>query len=127
MTTVPTQRTAAPVVSPHLPARRHNLVLRAALLGLFAAPFLPVCAQTAAINAGTAGQEPAKLPVFPEIVVNAKQDYERRAGTRTVVTAEDLERRNVTEMGGIVRYLPLISAPAWATTWRSRISPCSTA
>jgi hemoglobin/transferrin/lactoferrin receptor protein len=90
-------------------------VLRAALLGLFAAPLLPVQAQTAAINAGTAAQEPAKLPVFPEIVVNAKQDYERRAGTKTVVTAEDLERRNVTEMGGIVRYLPLISAPAAAS------------
>jgi len=90
-------------------------VLRAALLGLFAAPLLPAQAQTAAINAGTAAQEPAKLPVFPEIVVNAKQDYERRAGTKTVVTAEDLERRNVTEMGGIVRYLPLISAPAAAS------------
>jgi hemoglobin/transferrin/lactoferrin receptor protein len=90
-------------------------VLRAALLGLFAAPLLPAQAQTAAINAGTAAQEPAKLPIFPEIVVNAKQDYERRAGTKTVVTAEDLERRNVTEMGGIVRYLPLISAPAAAS------------
>ena len=116
MTTVLTQRTAAPVVSSfRLPARRHNLVLRAALLGLFGAPLLPVCAQNAPINAGTAAQEPAKLPVFPEIVVNAKQDYERRAGTRTVVTADDLERRNVTEMGGIVRYLPLISAPAAAS------------
>ncbi|PJJ17975.1 hemoglobin/transferrin/lactoferrin receptor protein [Janthinobacterium sp. 67] len=116
MTTVLLQRTAAPVVSPaHLPARRHNLVLRAALLGLFAAPLLPATAQTAAINAGVAAQEPAKLPVFPEIVVNAQQDYARRAGTRTVVTAEDLERRNVTEMGGIVRYLPLISAPAAAS------------
>ena len=116
MTTVPTQRSAAPVVYPsRLPVRRHNLVLRAALLGLFAAPLLPVQAQTAAINAGTAAQEPAKLPVFPEIVVNAKQDYERRAGTKTVVTADDLERRNVTEMGGIVRYLPLISAPAAAS------------
>jgi hemoglobin/transferrin/lactoferrin receptor protein len=90
-------------------------VLRAALLGLFAAPMLPAMAQTAAINAGTAAQEGARLPVFPEIVVNAKQDYERRAGTRTVVTADDLERRNVTEMGGIVRYLPLISAPAAAS------------
>ncbi|WP_454775094.1 TonB-dependent hemoglobin/transferrin/lactoferrin family receptor [Janthinobacterium tructae] len=116
MTTVLLQRSAAPVVSPaHLPARRHNLVLRAALLGLFAAPLLPVCAQNTAINAGTAAQEPAKLPVFPEIVVNAKQDYERRAGTRTVVTADDLERRNVTDMGGIVRYLPLITAPAAAS------------
>ncbi|WP_058048162.1 TonB-dependent hemoglobin/transferrin/lactoferrin family receptor [Janthinobacterium sp. Ant5-2-1] len=116
MTTVLPQRTAATVVSPaHLPARRHNLVLRAALLGLFAAPLLPAAAQTAAINAGMAAQEPAKLPVFPEIVVNAQQDYARRAGTRTVVTAEDLERRNVTEMGGIVRYLPLISAPAAAS------------
>ena len=116
MTTVLTQRTAAPVVSSfRLPGRRHNLVLRAALLGLFGAPLLPVCAQNAPINAGTAAQEPAKLPVFPEIVVNAKQDYERRAGTRTVVTADDLERRNVTEMGGIVRYLPLISAPAAAS------------
>ena len=116
MTTVLLQRSAAPVVSPaNLPARRHNLVLRAALLGLFAAPLLPAMAQTAAINAGTAAQEPAKLPVFPEIVVNAKQDYERRAGTRTVVTADDLERRNVTDMGGIVRYLPLITAPAAAS------------
>lgn len=116
MTTVLLQRTAAPVVSSsRLPARRHNLVLRAALLGLFAAPLLPVMAQTAAVNAGTAAQEPAKLPVFPEIVVNAKQDYERRAGTKTVVTADDLERRNVTEMGGIVRYLPLITAPAAAS------------
>ncbi|KKO64686.1 putative hemoglobin and hemoglobin-haptoglobin-binding protein 2 precursor [Janthinobacterium sp. KBS0711] len=116
MTTVLPQRTAATVVSPaHLPGRRHNLVLRAALLGLFAAPLLPAAAQTAAINAGVAAQEPAKLPVFPEIVVNAQQDYARRAGTRTVVTAEDLERRNVTEMGGIVRYLPLISAPAAAS------------
>ncbi|MGK5041038.1 TonB-dependent hemoglobin/transferrin/lactoferrin family receptor [Janthinobacterium sp. GB1R12] len=116
MTTVPTQRSAAPVVSStRLPVRRHNLVLRAALLGLFAAPLLPAQAQMAAINAGTAAQEPAKLPVFPEIVVNAKQDYERRAGTKTVVTADDLERRNVTEMGGIVRYLPLISAPAAAS------------
>ncbi|WP_035819186.1 TonB-dependent hemoglobin/transferrin/lactoferrin family receptor [Janthinobacterium sp. RA13] len=114
MTTVLLQRSAAPVVSP-VPARRHNLVLRAALLGLFAAPLLPAMAQTAAINAGTAAQEPAKLPVFPEIVVNAKQDYERRAGTRTVVTADDLERRNVTDMGGIVRYLPLITAPAAAS------------
>ena len=114
MTTVLLQRFAAPVVSP-VPARRHNLVLRAALLGLFAAPLLPVCAQNAAINAGTAAQEPAKLPVFPEIVVNAKQDYERRAGTKTVVTADDLERRNVTDMGGIVRYLPLITAPAAAS------------
>ncbi|NVI83849.1 MULTISPECIES: TonB-dependent hemoglobin/transferrin/lactoferrin family receptor [Janthinobacterium] len=114
MTTVLLQRSAAPVVSP-VSARRHNLVLRAALLGLFAAPLLPVCAQNAAINAGTAAQEPAKLPVFPEIVVNAKQDYERRAGTRTVVTADDLERRNVTDMGGIVRYLPLITAPAAAS------------
>ena len=116
MTTVLPQRSAAPVVSsPRLPVRRHNLVLRAALLGLFAAPLLPAQAQTAAINAGTAAQEPAKLPVFPEIVVNAKQDYERRAGTKTVVTADDLERRNVTEMGGIVRYLPLISAPVAAS------------
>lgn len=116
MTTVPTQCLAAPVVSSsRLPAGRPNLVLRAALLGLFAAPLLPAIAQTAAINAGTAAQEPAKLPVFPEIVVNAQQDYARRAGTRTVVTAEDLERGNVTEMGGIVRYLPLISAPAAAS------------
>ena len=114
MTTVLLQRSAAPVVSP-VPARRHNLVLRAALLGLFAAPLLPAMAQTAAINAGTAAQEPARLPVFPEIVVNAKQDYERRAGTRTVVTTDDLERRNVTDMGGIVRYLPLITAPAAAS------------
>ena len=112
MTTVSTQRSAAPVV----PAfHRHNLVLRAALLGLFAAPLLPAQAQTAAVNAGTAAQEPARLPVFPEIVVNAKQDYERRAGTKTVVTADDLERRNVTGMGGIVRYLPLITAPAAAS------------
>ncbi|MDO8071444.1 TonB-dependent hemoglobin/transferrin/lactoferrin family receptor [Janthinobacterium sp. SUN176] len=110
MTTVPTQRLAAPVVSPaHLPVRRHNLVLRAALLGLFAAPLLPVAAQNAAINAGTAVQEPAKLPVFPEIVVNAKQDYERRAGTKTVIRSDDLERRNVTDMAGVVRYQPLIS------------------
>jgi hemoglobin/transferrin/lactoferrin receptor protein len=118
MTTVLLQRSAAPVVSivvSPAPARHHNLVLRAALLGLFAAPMLPAMAQTAAINAGTAAQEGAKLPVFPEIVVNAKQDYERRAGTKTVVTADDLERRNVTEMGGIVRYLPLISAPAAAS------------
>ncbi|MGK5015193.1 TonB-dependent hemoglobin/transferrin/lactoferrin family receptor [Janthinobacterium sp. HLS12-2] len=116
MTTVLLQRSAAPVVPQvYLPNRRHNLVLRAALLGLFAAPLLPVAAQNAAINAGTAAQEPAKLPVFPEIVVNAKQDYERRAGTKTVVTADDLERRNVTEMGGIVRYLPLITAPAAAS------------
>ena len=114
MTTVLLQRSAAPVVSP-VPARRHNLVLRAALLGLFAAPLLPAMAQTAAINAGTAAQEPARLPVFPEIIVNAKQDYERRAGTKTVVTADDLERRNVTDMGGIVRYLPLITAPAAAS------------
>ena len=114
MTTVLLQRSAAPVVSP-VPARRHNLVLRAALLGLFAAPLLPAMAQTAAINAGTAAQEPARLPVFPEIVVNAKQDYERRAGTKTVVTADDLELRNVTDMGGIVRYLPLITAPAAAS------------
>lgn len=114
MTIVPLQRSAAPVVSP-VPARRHNLVLRAALLGLFAAPLLPAMAQTAAINAGTAAQEPARLPVFPEIVVNAKQDYERRAGTKTVVTADDLERHNVTDMGGIVRYLPLITAPAAAS------------
>ncbi len=78
-------------------------------------PCCPSLRKTAAINAGTAAQEPAKLPVFPEIVVNAKQDYERRAGTRTVVTADDLERRNVTEMGGIVRYLPLITAPAAAS------------
>ncbi|WP_257572685.1 TonB-dependent receptor plug domain-containing protein, partial [Janthinobacterium sp. UMAB-56] len=116
MTTVPTQRHAAPLVpATHLPARRHNLVLRAALLGLFAAPMLPVAAQTAAINAGMAAQEPAKLPVFPEIVVNAKQDYVRRAGTRTVVTADDLERSNVTDMAGIARYLPLISAPVAAS------------
>ncbi|WP_426071266.1 TonB-dependent hemoglobin/transferrin/lactoferrin family receptor [Janthinobacterium sp. DSP2-3-3] len=111
MTTVPTQRLAAPVVSP----RRHNLVLRAALLGLFAAPLLPLHAQTTAINAGMAAQEPAKLPVFPEIVVNAKQDYERRAGTKTVIGSDDLERRNVTDMGGIVRYQSLISAPMAAS------------
>lgn len=115
MTTVLLQRTTAPVDSPRLPACRHNLVLRAALLGMFAAPLLPVQAQTAAVNAGTAAQEPAKLPLFPEIVVNAKQDYERRAGTKTVIGSEDLERRNVTEMGGIVRYLPLISAPVAAS------------
>ncbi|OEZ85073.1 putative hemoglobin and hemoglobin-haptoglobin-binding protein 2 precursor [Janthinobacterium sp. HH104] len=116
MTTVLPQRTAAPVVSSaHQPARRHNLVLRATLLGLFAAPMLPAVAQNAAINAGTAAQEPAKLPVFPEIVVNAKQDYERRAGTKTVISNDDLERRGVTDMGGIVRYLPLISAPAAAS------------
>ena len=116
MTTVLPQRTAAPVVSPaHLPARRHNLVLRAALLGLFAAPMLPAVAQNAAINAGTAAQEPAKLPVFPEIVVNAKQDYERRAGTKTVISSDDLERRGVTDMGGIVRYQPLISTPMAAS------------
>ena len=115
MTTVLLQRTTAPVDSLRPPARRHNLVLRAALLGLFAAPLLPVQAQTAAVNAGTAVQEPARLPVFPEIVVNAKQDYERRAGTKTVIGSEDLERRNVTEMGGIVRYLSLISAPLAAS------------
>ena len=115
MTTVLLQRTTAPVDSLRLPARRHNLVLRAALLGLFAAPLLPVQAQTAAVNAGTAVQEPARLPVFPEIVVNAKQDYERRAGTKTVISSEELERRNVTEMGGIVRYLSLISAPLAAS------------
>ncbi|UQV43811.1 TonB-dependent hemoglobin/transferrin/lactoferrin family receptor [Janthinobacterium lividum] len=116
MTTVPTQRSAAPVVpATQLPARRHNLVLRAALLGLFAAPLLPVAAQNAAVNAGTAAQEPAKLPVFPEIVVNAKQDYERRAGTKTVIRSDDLERRNVTDMAGIVRYQPLISTPMAAS------------
>ena len=115
MTTVLLPRTTAPVDSPRLPARRHNLVLRATLLGLFAAPLLPVQAQTAAVNAGTAVQEPARLPVFPEIVVNAKQDYERRAGTKTVIGSEELERRNVTEMGGIVRYLSLISAPLAAS------------
>ncbi|MBE3024943.1 TonB-dependent hemoglobin/transferrin/lactoferrin family receptor [Janthinobacterium sp. GW458P] len=114
MTTVLLQRSAAPVVSP-LPARRHNLVLRAALLGLFAAPLLPAVAQTAAINAGTAAQEQARLPVFPEIVVNAKQDYERRAGTKTVIRSDDLERRNVTDMAGIVRYQPLISTPMAAS------------
>lgn len=115
MTIVPLQRSAAPVVSPvFLPARRPNLVLRAALLGLFAAPLLPAQAQTAApvaVNAGTAAQEPSKLPTFPEIVVNSRQEYERRAGTKTVIRSEDLERQNVTEMGGIVRYQPLISAP----------------
>ena len=115
MTTVLLQRTTAPVDSLRLPARRHNLVLRAALRGLYAAPLLPVQAQTAAVNAGTAVQEPARLPVFPEIVVNAKQDYERRAGTKTVIGSEELERRNVTEMGGIVRYLSLISAPLAAS------------
>ncbi|MGK5052092.1 TonB-dependent hemoglobin/transferrin/lactoferrin family receptor [Janthinobacterium sp. RB2P8] len=116
MTTVLPQRTAAPVVSlAPLPARHHNLVLRAALLSLFAAPMLPAFAQTAAINAGTAAQEPAKLPVFPEIVVNAKQDYERRAGTRTVIRSDDLERRNVTDMAGVVRYQPLISTPMAAS------------
>ena len=116
MTTVPPQRSAAPVVPAIQLPRRHNLVLRAALLGLFAAPLLPAVAQTAAaVNAGTAAQEPAKLPVFPEIVVNAKQDYERRAGTKTVISGEDLEKRGVTDMGGIVRYLPLITAPAAAS------------
>lgn len=115
MTIVPLQRSAAPVVSPvFLSARRPNLVLRAALLGLFAAPLLPAHAQTAApvaVNAGTAAQEPSKLPTFPEIVVNSRQEYERRAGTKAVIRSEDLERQNVTEMGGIVRYQPLISAP----------------
>lgn len=115
MIIVPQQRRAAPVVSPvFLPARRPNLVLRAALLGLFAAPLLPVQAQTVApvaVNAGTAAQEPSKLPTFPEIVVNSRQEYERRAGTRTVIRSEDLERQNVTEMKGIVRYQPLITAP----------------
>lgn len=115
MIIVPLQRRAAPVVSPvFFPARRPNLVLRAALLGLFAAPLLPVQAQTAApvaVNAGTAAQEPSKLPTFPEIVVNSRQEYERRAGTKTVIRSEDLERQNVTEMKGIVRYQPLITAP----------------
>ncbi|MFZ4877591.1 TonB-dependent hemoglobin/transferrin/lactoferrin family receptor [Janthinobacterium sp. Mn2066] len=106
---------AAPAIS-ITPARRHNLVLRAALLGLFAAPLLPVHAQTtAAVNAGTAAQEPAKLPTFPEIVVSGKQEYERRAGTKTVISSTDLERQGVTDMGGVVRYLPLISAPAAAS------------
>ena len=121
MTIVPLQRRAAPVVShTAVPAttRRPNLVLRAALLGLFAAPLLPAHAQVAtpaAVNAGTAAQEPSKLPTFPEIVVNSRQEYERRAGTRTVIRSEDLERQNVTEMGGIVRYQPLISAPVAAS------------
>ncbi|MBG6222607.1 hemoglobin/transferrin/lactoferrin receptor protein [Janthinobacterium sp. CAN_S1] len=120
MTTLSLQRSAAPaVLTSRLPVRRHNLVLRAALLGLFAAPLLPVAAQNsainAAINAGTAAQEPAKLPVFPEIVVSAKQDDARRAGTKSVLGSEDLERRNVTEMAGIVRYLSLITAPVAAS------------
>ena len=46
MTIVPLQRSAAPVVLPiFVPAHRPNLVLRAALLGLFGAPLLPVQAQ----------------------------------------------------------------------------------
>ncbi|WP_300750095.1 hypothetical protein, partial [Janthinobacterium sp.] len=69
MTPVHLQSTAAPTIS-ITPARRHNLVLRAALLGLFAAPLLPLHAQTTAVNAGTAAQEPAKLPTFPEILVS---------------------------------------------------------
>ena len=119
MTIVPLQRRAAPAVYTTIySSRRPNLVLRAALLGLFGAPLLPAHAQVAtpvAVNAGTAAQEPSKLPTFPEIVVNSRQEYERRAGTRTVIRSEDLERQNVTEMGGIVRYQPLISAPVAAS------------
>jgi hypothetical protein len=100
------QSSACPPPQPRLARRLAGPVRRA---------LLPAAAQTAAINAGTAAQEPARLPVFPEIVVNAKQDYERRAGTKTVITSEDLERRGVTDMGGIVRYQPLISTPMAAS------------
>lgn len=112
MTNVPMQPSAA---SPLVSVRR-NPVLRAALLSLFAAPLLPLPAHAqeqapAAINAGTAAQEPSKLPQFPEIVVNATQDYERRAGSHAVIRSSDLESLNVTDMTNVVRYQPLISAP----------------
>ncbi|WP_317205689.1 TonB-dependent receptor domain-containing protein [Janthinobacterium sp.] len=79
---------------PRLP----DLALKAALLGLFAAPLLPARAQT----------------VFPEILVKAAAE-QPRAGSHSVIGAEELARRNVNDMAGIVRYEPLLGAPIEAS------------
>ncbi|CDG82944.1 TonB-dependent hemoglobin/transferrin/lactoferrin family receptor [Janthinobacterium agaricidamnosum] len=102
MTTVHLQPLVASSFASFIP-RRLNLAVKAALLGLFAAP-LPGHAD-----------EPSKQAVFPEILVQARQDDVRKPGTRTVITSEELERRNVTGLAGLVRYEPLISAPISAS------------
>lgn len=105
MTTVFFQPLAAASSIPS--PRRHNRVLRAVLLSLFAAPaFVPLAAFA---------DEPLKQAVFPEILVQGKPEASRAPGTKTVITSDDLDRRGATGMSGIIRYEPLVSAPLEAS------------
>ncbi|MFM9433602.1 hemoglobin/transferrin/lactoferrin receptor protein [Janthinobacterium sp. CG_23.3] len=88
-----------------------NLAVRAALLGLFSAPLLQAPAHAQAAAPASDAQRQA---VLPEILVKAGAD-KPRAGSSTVITGDELARRNATDMGGIMRYQPLIGAPLEAS------------
>ncbi|MDC8756815.1 TonB-dependent hemoglobin/transferrin/lactoferrin family receptor [Janthinobacterium fluminis] len=88
-----------------------NLAVRAALLGLFATPMLPLPAHAQAAEAAVDAKRQA---VFPEVLVKATQERVR-AGSKTVIGADELSRRGATDMGSIMRYEPLIGAPLEAS------------
>jgi len=89
-----------------------------AKLSALATLLAAICAQSAV--AQTAPANPRGVDVT-EIQVEAERQTlpvvqtEPPAGTFTSITAQEFERRGATDMGGIVRYEPLVNAPSMAT------------
>lgn len=114
--------------------RMLSIVVKAALLSAFSAPLLqlpahaqqtPQTPQTQqAQQAQTSAQSSANTSdsvasavtatALPEIQIKANKD-KPSAGSKTVVTMDDLARRNASNMVDIVRYEPLISVPSAAS------------
>lgn len=79
-------------------------------------PAFSVSAQetTQAQSTTTASQKPSAkyTSTLPQVTVTPESDNSTTTGSTTTITSEQLEKNGVTDMAGVIKYQPLISAPS---------------
>ncbi|MFZ6846224.1 TonB-dependent hemoglobin/transferrin/lactoferrin family receptor [Undibacterium sp. RuTC16W] len=103
-----------------------HIAVKAALMTACSTPVLSLTAHAqmqeqaqkisqAPATSDASAKSTAEIPTtLPEIQVKANKD-KPGAGSKTIVTSDDLARRNASNMVDIVRYAPLISVPSAAS------------
>jgi len=89
-----------------------------AKLSALAALLAAACAQAAVAQtapANSRGVDVTEIQVEAERETLPVVQTEPPAGTFTSITAQEFERRGATDMGGIIRYEPLVNAPSMAS------------
>jgi hemoglobin/transferrin/lactoferrin receptor protein len=101
--------------SSRFPQRRFSLVALAiqALLWQAAPALAQTSTQTTAQRAAASTSQDSK-ETLDEVKVTADA-LRQEAGTRTVITQDDIEKTGATGMGDVMRYQPLVEAPGTVT------------